>query len=258
MISAVIVTHNEAKKLKQCLKNLVGWADEIIIIDLESTDDVKKVAEKFNCKFILHKFVPYVELVRNYAISQCTGDWILVLDPDEKLPEPLKIFLKRYSKHHKHGAFNIPRKNIFFGRWINHTNFWPDRQVRFFSKGDVVWKKEIHSYPSTKLKQIQIPAKSKYSIFHYGYSDFSDFIDRQNRYSTIRAEEKFKAGHKFSYWSLFYYPIREFLARYIKHRGFLDGGRGLFLTIGLMIYHSSIEWKLLEMQVKSKKTAREK
>lgn len=247
MISAVIVSHNEAKKLKKCLRNVVNWADEVVVVDLESTDNTQSVVSQFKCKFIKHKFVPYVELVRNFAISQCAGDWILVLDPDERLPKTLKINLKRYARSHRRGILNIPRMNYFFGRWIKHTNFWPDKQIRFFSRGDVKWHEEIHSYPQTKYQPIQVPSKTRYSIFHFGYDNFFDFIERQNRYSSIRAREKYRAGHRFSYRSFFYQPLREFLARYIKHRGFLDGKRGLFLTLNLMLYHCFVEWKLLEL-----------
>lgn len=247
MISAVIVSHNEAKKLKKCLRNIANWADEIVVVDLESTDNTAEIVSQFKCKFIRHKFVPYVELVRNFAISQCSKQWILVLDPDERLPKTLKINLKRYARYHQRGVLNIPRMNFFFGRWIRHTNFWPDRQIRFFSKGDVTWLEKIHSYPQTKLKPTQVPNKAKYSIFHFGYDSFFDFIDRQNRYSTIRAQEKYLAGDKFSYRSFFYHPLKEFLARYIKHRGFLDGKQGIFLTLNLMLYHCFVEWKLLEL-----------
>lgn len=134
MISATIVTYNEAAQLQKCLKSIHNWVDEIVIVDLGSTDDTKRIAKKFSCRVVSHRFVPYVEMVRNFAIDQCTGDWILILDPDEFITQNLRKSLQKFSKENPSGVLHIPRYNIFFGKWIEHSNFWPDYQTRFFSK----------------------------------------------------------------------------------------------------------------------------
>lgn len=253
MISAVLVTYNEAQALKRCLHSIVGFADELVIVDLGSTDDTLKVAKQFRCRVISHPFVPYVELVRNFAIEQCTGNWILVLDPDEQLSRSLKSFLARYATQHRHGVLNIPRKNIFFNTWIRHTNFWPDCQIRFFSAGTVHWENAIHSYPTTTVQPMTLPFSPRYAIIHHGYTSITDFYDRQNRYSTIRAQQRFEAGERFSWWSLCARPFRELLLRGIKHQGYLDAKHGLFLVTGLMLYHIAVEWKLWELNTQQAK-----
>lgn len=244
MISAIIVAYNEAEKLKTCLKSIASFADEIIVVDLGSTDKTRKVATEFKAKIVPHKFVSHVELIRNFAIAQCSGDWILVLDPDEQIPGTLKKFLRNFIQKNTSGILNIPRMNIFLGQWINHTNFWPDYQIRFFSKGTVKWKKLLHSYPTTRIPDIKLPLQKKYAIKHITYPSFSSFLKRQDRYSSIRAKERYANGERFSFWSLLYFPIREFLSRYIKHKGFLDKKRGLLLMVGLLYYHWAVEWKL--------------
>lgn len=253
MISTVIVTYNEQNKIKTCLENIVDWSDEVVIVDLGSTDKTQATVKKFGCRLVKHPYVSHVELVRNFAISQCKGNWILVLDPDEQVPDTLKKYLLEYTQHNTQGVLNIPRMNIFFGARISHTNFWPDYQIRFFNKGSVTWQEKIHSYPLSTLLPLKLPLNNELSIKHIGYENFADFIQRQNRYSSIRAQEKFKSGDHFSIWSLIYLPLREFVSRYLLHFGFLDKTNGLFLSIMLMSYHVAVEFKLLELERSGKR-----
>lgn len=244
MISVVIVAHNEAEKLARCLRSVAKWANEIVVVDLESHDHIAEVVAQFGAKHIRHPFVTHVEQVRNFALSHCRGPWILVLDPDEQVTPKLKKYLTAFARKHPFGVLNIPRKNIFWGQWIRHTNFWPDYQIRFFSIQSVNWKNALHSYPHSTLPIRYVPAHESFALQHIGYTSVPDFFERQNRYSTVRAQERFHAGERFSFFSLIYWPCREFLQRFIWHRGFLDGKRGLFLVLGLMFYHFSGEWKL--------------
>lgn len=246
-ISTVIVNLNQAEKLKKCFESLKSFADEIIIVDLGSADKSLKVADEFNVKIIKHKFEPYVEKVRNFAVSKATGDWILVLDPDEMLGEKIKEELKKVADENKYDAVNIARKNIFFGRWIAHTNWWPDKHIRFFKKGHCVWSGKIHEYPTVKGRILDLGADCEKAIIHYGYTSVSEFMDRQNRYSDIEAENLFGNGVKFSWILFFWKPVREFLVRYIKHAGFMDGFYGLALTVLMMIYQFQVMIKLWEL-----------
>lgn len=256
-ISAVIVTYNEAIQLETCLQSIAHWADEIIIVDLGSTDQVKEIALRFSCRLVTHPHVPYVELVRNFAIQQCKGKWIVVLDPDEWLPNSLKRYLRRFANSHATGVVNIPRMNIFFGRWIQHTNFWPDHQMRFFRKGTVQWQKILHSYPITTVKEKKLPSNELYAIRHATYPDFDSLLKKQSRYSAVRAQERYAQGEKASLWALSYFLSREFLSRYVKHRGFLDRKAGIFLMVGLFYYFCLAEWKLLQMSFSPKKSIKE-
>lgn len=248
MISAAIVNFNQMEKLEQCLGSISGFVKEIIILDLGSTDNSKKIAEKFEAKFIPTKFVEYVELLRNTSIEKTSGDWILVLDPDEKITEKLKEKLKYIVKQNKYDAVNIPRKNIFFDKWIAHTNWWPDYHMRFFKKGKVKWNGKIHRYPLVEGEILNLPAKEDFAIEHYGYDSIDEFISRQSRYSSIEAQNLFDLGEKFSWMNFFWRPTREFLVRYIKHLGFLDGFYGFALTFLMMIYQLAVMIKLWEIQ----------
>ena len=248
MISASIINFNQADKLENCLKSISGFADEILILDLGSKDNSKKIAEKFGAKFMSNEFVQYVELLRNKSVGWAKGDWVLVLDPDEEFTVKLKEKLKEIVRENKYDCINIPRKNIFFGKWIAHTNWWPDYHVRFFKKGKVSWSNKIHLYPKTSGELLNLPAKEDLAIIHKGYDSISEFINRQNRYSLIEAENLYADGHRFSLQDFFWKPTREFLVRYIKHMGFMDGFYGFVLTFLMMLYKIQVMIKIWEIQ----------
>lgn len=248
MISAVVINFNQSKKLDNCLESIKDIADEVVVVDLGSTDDSKEISKKFDAKFFSHKLVSHVELVRNYSIDKATGDWILVLDPDEQITDGLTKKLRDIDKEGRYVAVNIPRKNIFFGKWIKHTNWWPDRHIRFFKNGKVKWNERIHSYPDVLGEVLNLDAEEDLAIIHTGYEGISQFIDRQNRYSTVEAENMYKEGVRFS-WKLFFWnPFREFLVRFIKHAGFLDGFYGFALIFLMMVYQLQVMIKLWELE----------
>lgn len=248
MISAVIVTYNEEQLLKDCLESIRKEVDEIVVVDLGSDDKTLELVKDFKAKIFIHKWVEYVEKVRDFAVSKAKGDWVLVLDPDERIKPTLWKNLKEVIEEDKYTAVNIPRKNIFFGRWIAHTNWWPDKHVRFFKKGKVLWSDKIHHHPLVEGKILDLPGKKDLAIEHYGYSSIDEFIKRQSRYSTIEARNLFKLGERFSWSSFFWKPTREFFVRYIKHLGFLDGFYGFVLTYLMMLFQLQVMIKLWELE----------
>lgn len=248
MISAVIVTLNAKQHLKACLESIREEVDEIVVVDLGSTDKTLEIAKAFQANIFTHERVDYVEVVRNFAVTKAKGDWVLVLDPDERIRPTLWKNLKEIIKEDQYTAVNIPRKNIFFGKWIAHSNWWPDRHIRFFKKGKVRWSDKIHHYPLVKGETLNLPAKEDFAIIHNSYDSFSQFMDRQNRYSEIAAKNLFEEGVRFSWVGFFWKPAREFLVRYIRHAGLLDGFYGIALTYMMMVYQLEVQVKLWELE----------
>ena len=139
-------------------------------------------------------------------------------------------------------------KKYFFGKWIKHTNWWPDRHIRFFKKGTVLWSAKIHSYPAVAGEILDLEAREDLAIVHFGYDSIEEFLDRQNRYSSIEAANLYDSGLRFSWVLFFWKPAREFLVRFLRHRGFLDGFYGLALTILMMIYQMIVLVKIWELE----------
>ena len=120
----------------------------------------------------------------------------------------------------------------------------------FFKKGKVKWEDRIHLYPKVDGRILNLPAKENLAILHFGYQSIEQFIDRQSRYSVIKAQNLYESGVRFSWIGFFWNPTREFLVRYIRHLGFLDGFYGFALTYLMMIYQLQVMIKLWELEQK--------
>ena len=230
-ISVVINTLNEEKNIARVLKS-VKWADEIIVCDMHSEDKTVEIAKKLGARIFFHKREDYVELVRNFALSKASNDWILVLDPDEEIPGSLAERLREIaSKMEQIDYVRLPRKNLIFGRFMQASGWWPDYNIRFFRKGKVEWSDKIHRSPKTLGQGLDLPADEKYAIVHHSYETIPQFIERMDRYTNVQAGELKKEGYKFDWKDLFEKPLSEFLSRFFANNGYKDGLHGLSLSL---------------------------
>lgn len=247
-ISVVINTYNEEKNIKNALES-VRWADEIIVCDMHSTDSTVEIAKRYKAKVVYHKLTHFVEPARNFAIKQASNPWVLVLDADEMIPEGLAKELQRLvSKEVVYSYFELPRKNMIFGKWMRASMWWPDYNIRFFKQGSVVWNEQIHSNPNTIGVGTRLPEEEKLAIVHNNYTSVSQFVDRLNRYTCIQAEELFKKKTMFEWRDLITKPLEEFLSRYFAKRGFEDGLHGLGLSLLQAFSFVVVYLKLWELQ----------
>lgn len=230
-ISVIINTWNEEESLKRCLKS-IGWAQEIIVVDMYSQDKTAALAKKAGAKVFFHKFTSYVEPARNFAISKATGDWILILDADEQISPSLAKTLQELSQDSQDLTyFRLPRENIIFNKWIKHSRWWPDYNIRFFKKGNVRWSEKIHSVPLTRGEGKDLEAKEANAIVHYHYQGISQYLERMNRYTRIQAQELIKSGYKFNWSDILRKPVGEFLSRFFVGESYKDGLHGLVLSL---------------------------
>lgn len=230
-ISVVVNTYNEEKKLSRALSSLKGFAGEIVVVDMMSVDKTREIAKSFKARVFKHRKISYVEPARNFAIEKAKYDWVFILDADEEIPDTLKTYLKKEIKDPQANFYRIPRRNIIFGKWMKHSGWWPDYNIRFFKKGTVSWNEIIHSVPVTSGKGIDLPGSEELAIKHRHYSSLEEYITRMNRYTTIQARQLNKKGIKFSWKDLITKPTAEFLRRYFAEEGFKDGIHGLNLSL---------------------------
>lgn len=232
LISAVINVRNEAEALNKCLRSIKNFADEIIVVDMKSTDGSDQVAINAGAKvFPYNKILKFVEPARNFAISKANGKWVLLLDPDEFLNKSLKKELRNVTKRNDIDYVKIPRKNIIFNKWLRHSNMWPDYLIRFFKKGSVVWKNEIHSQPTAKGNCLTLLDSEKLAIRHNNYTSVTEFVLRAIRYSGIQADELQSSGYKVKISDFILKPIQEFNSRFFSSEGYKDGLHGLIFCI---------------------------
>ncbi len=230
-ISVVINVKNEAENLNRCLKSVKNFAQEIIVVDMHSSDNSVSIAQSYGAKVFQYRVMKFVEPARNYALSKATGKWIMLLDPDEMLPKSLKNELLKITQRKDVDYVRIPRKNMIFGKWIRHSNSWPDYLIRFFKKGMVTWKKEIHSQPETRGNGLTLMDSEKLSIKHYNYTSVVQFVYRAIRYSGIQADELKAADYKVKTGDFLLKPIQEFNSRFFAAEGYKDGIHGLVFSI---------------------------
>lgn len=230
-LSIVINTFNEEKNIERAIKS-VEFADEIVVCDMYSDDNTAVIAKKLGAKIIFHKRVGFVEPARNLAISQAQGDWVLVLDADEEIPDGLRDKIREIiSKESVVTFVEIPRKNIVFGKALKGAMWWPDYNIRLFKKEAVTWSNKIHSKPKTQGQGLTLSPLENHAIVHNHYNSVSQFLLRMDKYTTVQAKELKESGYEFNWKDLVTKPLGEFLSRFYANRGFDDGLHGLALSL---------------------------
>lgn len=249
ILTAVVNTYNEGKNIKSCLESL-DWVDELVIVDMGSTDDTVTIAKQYVQKIYVHPYTSYVEPARNFAIGKASGDWILIIDADEVVSASLSEELRACTKNTGGITFyRIPRKNIIFGKWIKQKQWWPDYQIRLFKKGAVKWKEEIHSVPNTRGIGKDLLADERHAIVHNHYQSVTKYVERLNRYTSQQAKElQSKDGYVFKWKELLTRPIDEFLRRYFFAEGYRDGMHGLVLALLQAFSELIVVCKLWELE----------
>lgn len=253
-ITVVINSKNSADHIESCLES-VQFADEILLADMQSTDETLAIAKQFPVKIVSVPLSSHVELIRNQVIEQATSPWVLLLDADERVPKTLatKLLVLADSDQEDPAIYSIARKNIIFSEWLRHSGWWPDYQVRFFTKGAVSWSPKIHQPPETSCDPVELPADEQLAIEHHNYRSLSEFLSKMDRYTTIEAEQK--AGDnstKLSSDRLLQEYFSEFFRRYYQAEGWKDGLHGLTLTLLQSQYQSLVLLKDWEKQGFSK------
>jgi glycosyltransferase involved in cell wall biosynthesis len=227
-----LVTRNEEDRLRACLESVV-WADEIVVVDAESEDKTVAIAQEFTDRVVVRPWPGYAAQ-KNTALDLATGDWVLSLDADEVVSPELRAEIARVlAADGPADGYTVPRRNIFWGRWVRHGGLYPDRQLRFFRRGRGRFvARAVHE--SVRVEGRVEPADGH--LEHRSYRDVSDFLARADRYSTLAAEEAVAQGRRARVSDLLLRPLGRFLAMYVVQGGFLDGWRG-FLLATLYAYY---------------------
>lgn len=236
-ISAIIVANGKPPHIFESIFSLENFADEIIVADIGiDTALTQKLSENKLVKILkIDKEVPYVELIREELKQKTDSEYILFLDPDEILPESLVQTLKENVG--KADYFSIPRKNIIFGKWIEHSRWWPDYQVRFFKKNKVVWPIHIHAQPEVQGQEMKLEPKEELAIIHHNYESIDEFMQKLVRYTRAEAKERIQQGKDYTAAEAMKNALSEFIGRYFAAEGYKDGMHGFVLSIMQMFYY---------------------
>lgn len=253
-ISCIIITRNEAKNIRRCLKS-VSWVDEIVLVDSHSTDDTKRIACKFTRKIFDLQWKGFGP-AKEFAKDQASGDWILSVDADEVVAEGLREEIQRAirSEDPPNGYF-IPRRSNFLGRWIKHGGWYPDFVLRLFrrSRG-----RFTSSLVHEEVKVEGRTGRLTNDLLHYTDPDFEHYLEKLNRYTSLDAAQLRQAGRKAKLSDMVFRPPLTFLKMYLFRTGFLDGTPGLILAAASAFHVFSKYVKLWHLNRSGQQTTQEK
>jgi len=227
-ISATVITFNEERNIEDCLKS-INWADEIIVVDSESTDRTVEIAKKFTDKVFTNPW-PGHKQQKNFAIEKSTHNWIFSIDADERVTPELRDYIFRELKNPVAVGYKFPRLNHFIGKKMRFGGWYPDHVLRLFRK-DKGRFGGVNPHDKVIIEDGVI-VTDKNPLIHYTYNSFGQYIQKQDFYSTIAAREKFKAGKRAGILVIVAKPIWKFFETYILKIGFLDGIRGVIAAFG--------------------------
>ncbi len=252
-LSVAIIAKNEEANLPRTLAS-IRWADEIVIVDAGSTDRTPEIARESGAKFFTEEWRGF-GAQKNFAISQCTSDWVLALDADEEVSAELAQEIRtQLAGLPECLAYFLRRRNFFLGRWLRHGGYYPDPKLRLFRRGTAQFEERaVHE----TIRQTGPAGRLRGDLIHHAYSTLDCYIEHMNRYSTLGAAQAI-ARRKTSrsifafLWNVFIVPVATFKYNYFLRLGFLDGREGLLQHL----YHSAyVSWKYAKAWEQSRRMA---
>ena len=243
-LSVILITKNEEENLKACLES-VSFANEIIIVDSQSTDQTISIAQSFGAKVEITPDWPGFGPQKNRALNLATQDWVLSIDADERVtPELKNEILEVVLSNPSQDCYAIPRLSWYCGRFMKHSRWYPDYVDRLFKRGTAKFSDHlVHEklLPNGDVGQL------KSHFLHYSYKDFSQVLKKIDAYSTASALQAFHKGQKGCLAQALLHGFWAFFRTYVLRKGFLDGQYGLALAIsnGATSYYKYVKlWQL--------------
>ncbi len=255
-ISIAIAVHNEQTNIGNCLKAVHSWVDEIVLVDGQSNDKTITIVKSYpKVKIISVTNKAMFHINKQIAIDKCKSDWTFQLDADEivspELKKEIQSILTKHPSAVTENGFWINRKNFFLTKFLKKGGQYPDPLARLYKKGQGKLPcLSIHEKTNINppVGQLQNP------LLHYADLHFSRYLTRNNRYTSLMADDLKKQKVKINLSSFIKYffikPSVTFVQIYFRHLGFLDGFPGLIFA-----YYSGISHRAAYTKYYNKKKA---
>lgn len=227
-ISVAIITLNEADRLPRCLKS-IEFADEVIVVDSGSHDNTLDIAEQWGCAVYSHPFSSFSRQ-KQFAVDQCKHQWVLLMDADERIPTETADAIRRIvtSCPGDVAAYGFRRKNYFHHRWIRHCGWWPDRVIRLF-------RRDIGSFSTNSVHERWVAQGTikqlNNDIEHFSYRNYTEMIDKLQRYSTLAARDLANGSPQLSALTPVTHGAWMFVKTYLFELGVLCGFDGIIISL---------------------------
>ena len=243
-ISVIVITKDEEKNIIDCLKS-VDWADEIIVVDSESTDRTVELARQFTDKIFTRKWEGYVPQKR-YALNLAGYEWVLSLDADERITPELKQEILNLTPGNFSG-YKIRRKNFLLKKEITSCGWEKDYQLRLMKKDKTSFSDRLVHEKFIVDGEV---GTLKYPMLHYTFSSFTDYLNKINYYTSLKSQELFKKKKKVGAFTIFSHTVSAFFTFFILRKGFKDGVYGLIISFLHSVSTMMNYVKLWELQNK--------
>lgn len=235
-LSVVYAVHNEERLLGQSLKSIQSLADEIIVVDGESSDQTVEIAKKAGARVISTTNKPIFHINKQMAMDAAKGDWVLQMDADEEIDADMRAHIKRILEAQTldglDAGYWLKRKNWFLGRFLTKGGQYPDPVIRFYQTGKAYLPmKSVH-------EQMEVDGSIGWldgHLLHYNSPTFSDYLRKANTYTSLTAREwnekklplSLASFAQFVLWK----PAYTFVMLYFRHKGFMDGFAGFIFAL---------------------------
>ncbi|MCT4700807.1 glycosyltransferase family 2 protein [Enterobacteriaceae bacterium H20N1] len=228
-LSVVMIAKNAADILPECLAS-VAWADEVVLLDSGSADATVDIARQADVKVFVDENWQGFGIQRQRAQGYASGDYILMIDTDERVTPELAASIKAVLVNPQPDAvYSIARRNLFLGRFMRHSGWYPDRVTRLYARERYRYNdNQVHeslSAPGAKI----IPLEG--DLLHLTCRDFASFQRKQLSYATAWAHERHQRGKKVSLVGILSHTLGAFCKTLLLRAGFLDGKQGWLLAV---------------------------
>jgi glycosyltransferase involved in cell wall biosynthesis len=240
-VSAVVITHNEAARVAGCLDSL-AFADEIVVVDDASTDDTVAVCRRYTPHVIVHPHEgENFDLNKNVGMDAATGDWVLLVDADERVTSELATEIRRViAAEPPEAAFWLPRREFYFGRHARHAAS-SAQVLRLFRRGAARFGGDrLHAHPEVTGAVGTLASP----LDHHAYDSLQAYWTKTQAYTDHEARTRFAAGERASLATVVVAPLKLFRYRYWKLKGYKDGMHGLVFSLVTSLYPLLQNWKL--------------
>ncbi|MEN0614126.1 glycosyltransferase family 2 protein [Klebsiella indica] len=228
-LSVVMIAKNAADLLPDCLAS-VNWADEIILLDSGSSDNTVELARSLGVQVHINRDWQGYGIQRQRAQEYASGDYVLMLDTDERVTPELAQAIRSVLAAPQTGAiYSIARRNYFLGRFMRHSGWYPDRVMRLYQRERYRYNDNL-VHESLDSKGAQVVELSG-DLLHLTCRDFSAFQQKQLAYAAAWALERYQKGKKTSLVAIFGHTLGAFVKTLLLRGGILDGRQGWLLAV---------------------------
>ena len=253
-ITATIITFNEAANIRAACES-VAWANEILVVDSESTDETREIAAECGAHVITRAW-PGFAAQKQFAAEQAKHDWIFSLDADERVSDELRKSIEDLlytNEEHLADGYRIPRRAFYMGRWIRGGGWYPDYQLRLYNRARGRWQ-GAYIHESVKMAEGARVETLAGDILHYSGEDAAHHHRMiGERYAPLSARQMFENGRRTSIFRIITASPFAFFRSFILKAGFRDGFAG-YTIARFAAHHDFLKHLMLwEMQKKSDK-----